>query len=124
VEAGEKVLTIIPANAGSTVGKIRLPTTGAGKVKPGQQVNIQFDNYPHLQYGMVKGRVSSISEVPDDSHYMVEVELPSGLMSYYDIDIPFSQNMQGQAEILTDKKRIIERVLNPIRSALSRQAGM
>jgi hypothetical protein len=32
--------------------------------------------------------------------------------------------MQGNAEILTDKKRLLERVLNPIRSALSKQAEM
>lgn len=124
VEAGEKVLTIIPADAGSMVGKISLPTEGAGKVKVGHQVNIQFDNYPHLQYGMVKGYVSNISEVPDDDFYTVEVELPTGLRTYYDIDINFSQNMQGQAEILTDKMRVLERVLNPIRSAITKQSEM
>lgn len=124
VEAGEKVLTIVPVESGSMVGKISLPTEGAGKVKPGHQVNIRFDNYPYLQYGMVKGYVSNISKVPDDDFYMVEVELPSGLHTYYNIDIPFSQNMQGQAEILTDKMRILERVLNPIRSAISKQLAM
>ena len=124
VEVGEKVLTIVPVESGSMIGKIDLPTEGAGKVKPGHQVNIQFDNYPHLQYGMVKGYVSNISKVPDDDFYMVEVELPTGLHTYYNIDIPFSQNMQGQAEILTDKMRMLERVLNPIKSAISKQAGM
>jgi HlyD family secretion protein len=124
VEAGEKVMTIIPDESGSMVGKISLPTEGAGKVKPGHQVNIQFDNYPHLQYGMVKGYVSNISKVPDNDFYMVEVDLPSGLRTYYDIVIPFSQNMQGQAEILTDKMRMLERVLNPVRSAITKQIEM
>ena len=54
----------------------------------------------------------------------VEVELPNGLLSFYDIEIPFSQNMQGNAEILTDKKRLLTRVLNPIRSAISKQVEM
>jgi multidrug resistance efflux pump len=124
VEEGEKVLTIIPADAGSMVGKIRLPTEGAGKVKKGDQVNIQFDNYPHLQYGMVKGIVSNISQVPDDEYYTVQVELPDGLRTYYGNEIKFSQNMHGQAEILTDKLRVLERVLNPIRSAVSKQVEM
>jgi len=106
------------------IGKIDLPTAGAGKVKIGDQVNIQFDNYPHLQYGMVKGYVNNISKVPDDEYYMVEVELPTGLHTFYGNDIPFSQNMQGQAEILTDDLRILERVLNPIKSAISRQVEM
>jgi HlyD family secretion protein len=124
VETGEKVLTIIPAESGSLLGKISLPTEGAGKVKVGHQVNIQFDNYPHLEYGMVKGIVNNISRVADDEYYTVEVELPEGLRTYYDIDIAYSQNMQGQAEILTDKKRLLERVLNPVKSAFTKQVEM
>jgi multidrug resistance efflux pump len=124
VQLGEKVLTVIPAESGSVIGKISLPLAGAGKVDVGDQVNIQFDNYPYLDYGMVKGYVSNISEVSDDDFYTVEVELPDGLTSFYNYPIPFSQNMQGNAEILTDKKRLLILVLNPIRSALSRQMEM
>lgn len=124
VKLGEKVLTIIPAESGSMIGKISLPLAGAGKVHVGNQVNIQFDNFPYLESGMVKGYVRNISEVSEDDFYAVEVELPNGLRSYYDIEIPFSQNMQGDAEILTDKKRLLERVLNPIKSAISKQTEM
>jgi HlyD family secretion protein len=124
VQLGEKVLTVIPAESGSLIGKISLPLEGAGKVDVGDQVNIRFDNFPYLDYGMVKGYVSNISEVSDDDFYTVEVELPDGLTSFYNYSIPFSQNMQGNAEILTDKKRLLIRVLNPIRSALSRQMEM
>jgi HlyD family secretion protein len=124
VEAGEKVLTIIPLEAGSMVGRISLPMEGAGKVKVGDQVNIQFDNYPHLEYGMVKGFVSNKSKVPDDNYYLVEVELPDGLITYYNKMITFSQNMQGDAEIMTDKMRMLNRVLNPIKSAITKQVEM
>ncbi len=124
VKAGEKVLTIIPAESGATLGKISLPTAGAGKVKLGDQVNIQFDNFPHLEYGMVKGLVNNISKVPDDDYYTVEVVFPTGLRTYYNRDIPFSQNMQGQAEILTDKRRLLQRVLDPIKSAITKQVEM
>jgi HlyD family secretion protein len=124
VKAGEKVMTIIPTDEGSTIGKISLPLEGAGKVNIGNQVNVQFDNYPHMEFGMVEGRVSNISEVPDEGFYTVEVEFPRDLLTYYDFNIPFSQNMQGNAEIYTDKKRMIQRVLDPIRSAISKQVEM
>lgn len=124
VQSGEKVLTIVPVESGSMIGKIELPLAGAGKVKIGDQVNIQFDNYPHLEYGMVKGYISNISPVPDGDFYAVEVELRDGLLTFYGTNILFSQNMQGNAEIFTDKKRVLERVLNPIRSAISRQVEM
>lgn len=124
VKVGERVLTIVPAESGSLLGKISLPLEGAGKVRPGMQVNIQFDNFPHLEYGMVGGKVSNISQVPENDFYTVEVELPKGLHTYYGKDILFSQNMAGQAEILTDKKRMLERVLNPIKSAITKQVEM
>ncbi|MGW8317060.1 MAG: HlyD family secretion protein [Bacteroidales bacterium] len=124
VKAGEKVLTIIPLESGSMVGRISLPMEGAGEVKIGDQVNIQFDNFPHLEYGMVKGKVSNKSKVPDDDYYMVEVEFPTGLRTYYGKTITFSQNMQGNAEILTDKMRMLQRVLNPLKSAITKQAKM
>lgn len=124
VKAGEKVLTIIPIESGSMVGRISLPMEGAGEVKIGDQVNIQFDNFPHLEYGMVKGKVSNKSKVPDDDYYMVEVDLPAGLLTYYGRTITFSQNMQGDAEILTDKMRMLHRVLNPLKSAITKQTKM
>jgi multidrug resistance efflux pump len=124
VKTGEKVLTIIPDEAGSMVGRIDLPMEGAGEVKIGDQVHIQFDNFPYLEYGMVEGRVRSKSKVPDDNFYLVEVDLPKGLRTYYNKTIIFNQNMQGSAEIITDKMRMLHRVLNPIRSAFTKQAKM
>jgi multidrug resistance efflux pump len=124
VKAGEKVMTIIPSEQGEFVGKIRLPVSGAGKVKEGHQVNIRFENFPYLEFGMVKGEVSNVSKVPQDDYYTVEVELPEGLMTYYGVEISFSQNMQGQAEILTDKMRLLQRIFNPVRSAVARQREM
>ncbi len=121
VRTGDKVLTIIPSDQGDIIGKINLPVEGSGKVKIGQQVNIQFSNYPHLEYGMVKGIIRSISLVPDDQLYAVEVGLPRGLVTYYDIEIPFNQEMLGRGEIITDDRRLIERIFSPIRSLLSEQ---
>ncbi len=124
VKAGEKVITVIPGDHGDLIGKIRLPIHGAGKVRKGHQVNIRFDNYPYLEYGMVKGVVSNVSKVSQDAYYTVEVALPDGLTTYYGLEIGFSQNMQGQAEILTDKMRLLQRIFNPVRSAVSRQREM
>lgn len=124
VKTGERVMTVIPDEAGNMVGKIRLPIRGSGDVKTGQQVNIRFDNYPYLEYGMVKGVVRNVSKVPENEMYTVEVDLPDGLTTYYNIPIEFHQNMKGVAEILTDKIRLIQRIFNPIRNAASRQKAM
>ncbi|KPL15012.1 MAG: hypothetical protein AMS23_08795 [Bacteroides sp. SM1_62] len=121
VRTNDKVMTIIPANQGEIIGRIDLPMEGSGKVEIGHTVNIQFANFPHLEYGMVKGIIRTISQVPDDKLYKVEVELPDGLTTYYDSEIPFKQEMLGRAEIITDDRVLIERIFSPIRSLISEQ---
>jgi HlyD family secretion protein len=121
VREGERVMTIIPSKEGKIIGKINLPIQGAGKVSLGQQVNIKVDNFPYLEYGMIKGVVKNISLVPDNQEYTVEVDLPEGLTTYYKIEIPFKQEMQGTAEILTDERRLLERIISPIRAIISQQ---
>jgi multidrug resistance efflux pump len=121
VREGDRVMTIIPADQGKIVGKISLPVQGAGKVKVNQQVNIKIDNWPYLEYGMVRGIVRNISLVPDSQGYTVEVDLPDGLTTYYKKDIPFKQEMQGTAEIITDQKRLLDRIISPIRTIITQQ---
>jgi len=116
VKAGDNVITIVPEKETKIIGKIKLPMQGSGKVKVGQKVNIKFDNYPYMEYGMVRGIVKSISLVPMDANYTVEVELPKGLKTNYKKTLIFCQEMQGIAEIITDDTRLIERFLNPLKA--------
>jgi HlyD family secretion protein len=118
VRAGDTVFTVIPDNAGEMLGKMVLPVAGSGKVKVGQQVNIKFLNYPHVEYGMVRGIIKARSLVASDNNYILEVELPNGLNTSYDKVLPFSQEMQGIAEIITEDIRLLERVFKPIKSLL------
>lgn len=121
VREGETVITIIPEDPGEIIGKIDLGIRGSGKVNIGDPVNIQFANFPYLEYGMVRGIIRSISLVPDNEIYTVEVDLPNGLITYYDREIPFNQEMLGRAEIITDDRRLLERIFSPIKSIFSEQ---
>ncbi len=118
---GDLVMSIIPQNPGKIIGKISLPVSGSGKVKPGQKVNIKFSNYPYLEYGMVKGVIRTISLVTSNNAYSVLVDLPFGLKTNYNTELTFSQDMQGNAEIITSDKRLLEKVINPIKSLLVKQ---
>ncbi|MBE0653664.1 MAG: HlyD family efflux transporter periplasmic adaptor subunit, partial [Bacteroidales bacterium] len=61
VGTGDLVMTVIPRESGSMIGKIELQLQGAGKVRTGQEVKIKFDNFPYMEYGTVTGFVKSIS---------------------------------------------------------------
>jgi HlyD family secretion protein len=118
VKSGEIVFTVVPDSESKIIGRVSLPLRGAGKVKPGQPANIHFDNFPHMEYGMVRGVVKSISLVPSNDNYIAEIEIPQDLKTNYNLNLAFSQEMKGDAEIVTEDLRLIQRFFNPIKSLL------
>lgn len=115
VREGEEVMIVVPAQEDKLVGKVSMPTTNSGKVKPGQAVKISLDNYPRQEFGIVNGTVKKISSVPRDNSYLIEVEFPQGLLSTYKKKLSFRQEMQGSAEIITEDLRLIQRIFYQFR---------
>jgi HlyD family secretion protein len=120
VQTGEIVATIIPQKATDIIGKVEIPAVGVGKVKLGQTVNIKFDNFPYMEFGLLRGTIKSISLIPIQTEngaiYTAEIEIPDTLISNYGKQLKFSQEMTGTAEIITDDIRLLERFLNPLKS--------
>ena len=121
VTEGEVVVTVVPENPGQILGKINLAVEGAGKVRMGQQVNIKFANYPFMEFGMVQGEVTSISLIPNQNYYAVEVRLTNDLITNYGTNIEFRQEMPGRAEIITENLSLLKRIINPVKSVIKRQ---
>lgn len=118
ITSGEIVFTIVPEETEELIGVALLPIQRAGKVKVGQHVIIRFINYPDQEFGTVKGKVNSISLVPNNSNYRVEIALPEGLITNYKRKLPASQDMQAVAEIVTDELRLIEQFFMPLKKIL------
>jgi len=118
VKKDEIVFTVIPEEQSLIIGRISLPVKGAGKVAAGQKVNIRFENFPYMEYGFIRGSVKSISLIPNNENYIVEVDLPQDMLTNYNIQLKFSQEMKGSAEIITEDLRLIQRFINPVKSLL------
>jgi len=116
VKAGDAILTVLPDRTEKPYGKITLAMENSGKAKTGQKVNIKLANFPYTEFGMLTGKVKSISLVPDQGKYFVEIELTNGLKTNYNKQLPFFQEMTGSAEIITEDMRLIERIIAPLRS--------
>lgn len=116
----EPVITVVPLETGSFLGRINLRMQRSGKVKPGQKVNIKLSGYPYLEYGMVRGVIKSKSLVPSRDAYIIEIDLPEGLTTLYGRKLEFTQNMQGTAEIITENVRLLQKIVNPFRYMISR----
>jgi multidrug resistance efflux pump len=116
----EPVITVVPLETGSFLGRINLKMQRSGKVRAGQKVNIKLSGYPYLEYGMVRGVIKSKSLVPSRDSYIIEIELPEGLTTLYGTKLDFTQNMQGTAEIITEDVRLLQKIINPFRHMISR----
>ena len=100
------------------IGRINLSLKEARKVIPGQKVNIRLDDYPSMEFGFIKGRVLSITRLPNEDLSRIEVEMPQNLETNYGIPIKINRQLNGTAEIITDDIRLIQRFLNPVNSLL------
>ncbi|MEO5641768.1 MAG: HlyD family efflux transporter periplasmic adaptor subunit [Bacteroidia bacterium] len=118
LKIGADALTIIPENAGEMIAFIKVATAGAAKVKPGQKVIIQFTNYPSEIFGKVYGVVKSISLLPKDSAYLVEVTLSSGLKTTSNHVLEYMPSMTGIAEIVTEKITLFDRLIGVFRKSV------
>ncbi|WP_075343760.1 HlyD family secretion protein [Tenacibaculum agarivorans] len=110
VKVGDLIFTIIPEKSEHFIGKIKAPIANSGKIKIGQKVQIKLLNYPSDEFGELNGKVKSISLIPDqEGNYLIDVELPEKLKTTYKKEIEFRQEMQGNADIITEDLRLIER---------------
>jgi multidrug resistance efflux pump len=119
VRSGESVMTIVPESQDKIVGRVLLPVEKSGKVTVGLRVVMKLDNYPFQEYGTVNGFVASKSLVPKNRQYTIIVDnlnlsSPRKLRSSSNKEIPFEQQLLGTAEIVTEDKGFLERVLEQV----------
>ncbi|WP_435261392.1 HlyD family secretion protein [Tenacibaculum sp. nBUS_03] len=111
VKVNDFLLTIIPADYEEYVCKIQIPVINSRKLKIGQSVNIKLSSYPDYEFGVLKGNLNKISLIPNEKNmYLLDVSLPKGLLTTYNKQIEFNQEMHGVAEVITENLRLIERI--------------
>ena len=93
-----------------------------GKLDIGQKVVIHLESYPFQEYGSLIGKVSFISNIPNNnSQYLVKVDLAQGLKTSNGYDIHFSNGLVANAQIITSKKRLIYKFLYPLKDMFERK---
>lgn len=115
VKMGDIVVSILPKKNSNVQGLVRIPLKGVGKIKKGHKVNIQLENYPYQEFGLLSGKISSINTVPTNNYYSAYIELHDSLKTNYNVTIPFSHEMRGVAEIIIERRLLINRIIEPIK---------
>ena len=94
---------------------------GMGKLAQGQKVLLKTESYPSTQYGHIVGTISYISNLPSrrDS-FLIKVDLPNGLRTNYNKEIFFRNNLSATADIITDDRKLFDRLLGNLKDILKR----
>lgn len=121
VNLGDIVFTVVPSKIGSLIGKVTVPVQNSGKIKLGQEVIIKLDNYPFQEWGSLMGEIIDISEVPKkgEALYMIYVSIDT-LITSYNKNLEFKQEMQGKAEIITEELSVLDRIFYQLKENFSR----
>ena len=117
VDKGESVYSVVPQIQQDLIGKCIIPIRNAGKLKKGQKVNLKLENYPYHEWGMLRAKVGSISEVPKGGNnpgYVVYLVVED-LKTSYGKELEFYQELNGTAEILLKEVTLIERIFYQFR---------
>jgi multidrug resistance efflux pump len=115
-----QILFYIQPDSNQYFIEILVPQYNFGKVSVGQEVLLKFQAYPHEQFGTVAGKIEFISTIPTDSGYLAKVILPNGLVSSYGKKLHYQYGLSVQADIITEKMRLLERFYYNIRRQISR----
>jgi len=114
VNVGDTICSIISSNKEEFVARIQLEQEQIAGVKSGNPVNIRLAKYPEHTYGLLTGVVNSITYVPYNKQYVVEITFPDQLRTTANKEIKYELGLRGEAEIITSSQSVLSRIFNPI----------
>lgn len=109
ISSATPIFAVIPENE-DFVANLKIASNGYGKIKVGQKVRISLNGFPSNEFGYLEGEVFHLNEMSHKGEYLVEVKLLNGMKSSYNINLEFTPEMEGMADVITDDLRVLERL--------------
>lgn len=131
VTPNRQVLSIIPVGE-QLQAELLVPAHAAGLIKEGQDVRLRYDAFPYQKFGMYRGRISMISRTilnPEDHvgpvrlpvpAFRVVAQLESQAVVAYGETFQLQPGLTLQADLIRDRRRIIEWIFDPVLAAAMR----
>jgi membrane fusion protein len=129
VQPGQPLMTLLPE--GSVLqARLLVPSRAVGFIAPGDEVLLRYRAYPHQKFGHHPGRVLRVSRNALDPRqlaaltgraaaeptYRVVVELGAQSIVAYGRPRPLRPGMAVEADIMGERRRLYEWVLEPLYS--------
>ncbi|MBP3975826.1 HlyD family secretion protein [Pseudoxanthomonas spadix] len=128
VQTGNTLMSILPGN-GILEADLLVPSRAIGFIQPGDKVQLRYQAYPYQKFGHQEGRVSKISRSALSSgelgaligkadqgepYYRVTVTLAKQDVIAYGKSEKLKPGMLLDADIMGEKRRLIEWIFEPI----------
>ena len=133
VASGATLLTLLPEGS-PLQAHLFAPSRSVGFIRAGQEVLLRYPAFPFQKFGSHRARVLSVSRTaiapaelgfaPGDGSreplYRVKVALDAQTVAAYGRAEPLQAGMQVEADVLLDRRRLIEWVFEPVFSLAGR----
>jgi len=127
VTAGTVLATLIPAGS-ALEAHLYAPSRSIGFVHEGEEVLLRYLAYPHQKFGMHAARIVSVARNPmlpgelgftpvdgtREPVYRIKAELAQQSIRAYGRYEPLQPGMQVEADVLLDRRRLVEWIFEPL----------
>jgi HlyD family type I secretion membrane fusion protein len=126
VDVGKPLMVIVPAK-GQLVAEVKMLNKDVGFVRTGQDVAVKVAAFPFTRFGVVSGRVETISTdaIPDEKLglvYVARVALDRTWRTRDGGEISLIPGMEVTADIRTGRRSIASYLISPLQ-ATAAEAG-
>ena len=137
MQAGQPLLSLLPGN-GTLEAELLVPSRAIGFIEPGDKVLLRYQAYPYQKFGHQQGTVARISRsalnqtelqilfgssVQGEPMYRVTVRLAKQVITAYGKPELLKPGMTLEADVLGEKRPLIEWVFEPLYSLKGRADG-
>lgn len=129
VAAGASVAVVTAGNS-PLEAELYAPSRAAGFVREGQEVRLLYQAFPHQKFGTGQGTVTSVSRtvlapaevaIPglqvQEPVFRVRVKMNSDSVSAYGETLPLQPGMLLTADVIIDRRSLMEWLLDPLYAA-------
>lgn len=138
VQAGQTVapgaaVAVLTAGASALEAELYAPSRAAGFVREGQEVRLLYQAFPHQKFGTGQGVVTSVSRtvlapaevsIPglqvQEPVFRVRVKLVKDSVEAYGETLPLQPGMLLSADVVIDRRSLLEWLLDPLYAAGNR----
>jgi multidrug efflux pump subunit AcrA (membrane-fusion protein) len=129
VTNSNSTLFVLAREGGRLQARMLVPSRAVGFLEFGQEVRLAIDAFPFQRFGSAGARISQISgtalvpgqaEIPlafQEASYIVDAELTRMELEAYGQPVRIENGMQFSADIIIDRRSLIEWLLDPLYAA-------